>query len=204
MSLPAQRFASSLSLYFGRPAGVVHRCWESSVKQRGMGCSYTTCDQMIYCPLRTSKAPPALQFSTIHLWLQNSMWDHILGPTCLPSLHNVQRALASDEILMCLCSGWHPQDLMDLELNFGEFTSCGHNGHRKFYFYPFFFFFFGLRSSLSAPATTPFHVFYHWTFDKFHSLSYISDADWCFYWEKPQTDYRVIRWRHRGSYRLHE
>lgn len=29
--------------------------------------SHSTCDQMIYCPPRTSKAPPALQFRNIHL-----------------------------------------------------------------------------------------------------------------------------------------
>ena len=48
--------------------------------------SYSTRDRMIYCPLRTSKAPPALQFWNVHLWLQNSMWDHTPGPTSLPSL----------------------------------------------------------------------------------------------------------------------
>lgn len=158
---------------------------------------------MIYCPLRTSKAPPALQFSTIHLWFQNSMWDHILGLTCLPSLHNVQRALASDEILICFCSGWHPQDLMELELNFWEFTSCGHSGHKKFYFSQFFFF--SLRSSLSTPATTPLHVYTteHLISFVLYCTSVIS-ADWRSYCEKPLIDYRMVRWRLRGSCRLRD
>lgn len=65
---------------------VVWRCWEGLFDPERPGRSYSTCDRMIYCPLGTSKAPPALQFWNVHLWLQNSMWDHTPGPTSLPSL----------------------------------------------------------------------------------------------------------------------
>lgn len=86
-------YFSQTEILFSLPSYTSHlggricctRCCESSLIQRPRH-SHSMCDQMIYCPLRTSKAPPALQFWNIHLWLQNSMWDDTPGPTSLPLL----------------------------------------------------------------------------------------------------------------------
>lgn len=61
-------------------------CWEGSLIRRGPGVATVRVTEWFIVLSGPLKHHPALQFWNIHLWLQNSMWDHTPGPTSLPAL----------------------------------------------------------------------------------------------------------------------